>query len=141
MNRKQFLRRGCQVAAGTALAATSGCALIFDKEMRVCTLEELREQGPVKVEFNWDDILIFQRGEDIVIFSLVCSHKKCTVAWEPRKQLFECPCHDGLYDANGEVIDGPPPEPLLRYQWEIRGEELWVLAKADRRALPPADQN
>ncbi len=128
MTRKDFLHRSCALSAGLVAASAPGCSLIFDQEMLLCTLPELEEKGFVQKEFNWNDIIALPGGDgQLTVFSLVCSHKKCTVAWKPREREFACPCHEGRYNEHGEVIDGPPPAPLSRFQWELRGQEVWVL--------------
>ena len=33
----------------------------------------------------------------------------------PDAELFLCPCHGGVYYADGTVAGGPPPQPLFRY--------------------------
>ncbi len=30
----------------------------------------------------------------------------------PRARSFRCPCHGGVYDVTGKVVEGPPPRPL-----------------------------
>jgi cytochrome b6-f complex iron-sulfur subunit len=59
-------------------------------------------------------------------FSLVCTHLACTVVWNPQKQEFYCPCHDGFFDADGNVISGPPPAPLERWKTEVRGDKVVI---------------
>ncbi len=68
------------------------------------------------------------RAEDgsLKAFSLVCTHLACTVNWNPEKRTFYCPCHDGLFDAEGYVISGPPPTPLERLKVEARGDKVIV---------------
>jgi len=52
---------------------------------------------------------------DISIISSRCTHLGCTVNWRAETNDFICPCHDARFDADGKVIDGPPPRPLDRY--------------------------
>jgi menaquinol-cytochrome c reductase iron-sulfur subunit len=60
-----------------------------------------------------------------VIFSNRCMHLGCPIAATPGG--FQCPCHGGVYDTNGERTGGPPIRSLDRFQWEIRkGSELWI---------------
>lgn len=125
MTRKDFLKKSCLL--GAVVATAGSCALIYDSELQVGTIAELDQAGFLVKEFNWDQIFITRLKDEIVIFSLVCTHKKCTVEWQPREAIFQCPCHEGQYNASGEVIDGPPPAPLGRLRAEMRGEEIWVL--------------
>ncbi len=55
-----------------------------------------------------------------IAFSEYCQHLGCPVRWTPEAQLFYCPCHGGVYYANGEVAAGPPPRALQQYQTRIR---------------------
>ena len=64
--------------------------------------------------------------KDPVAFLGTCSHLGCTVAWKNKKNTFECPCHGGKYNAEGKVIDGPPPRPLTRLKTKIKGEDFFI---------------
>ncbi|MEO0584391.1 MAG: ubiquinol-cytochrome c reductase iron-sulfur subunit [Bacteroidota bacterium] len=128
ITRKEFLKRSGTLAAGAcALATVPACGLLDEPEMRVCTVGELEAAGTFVGKFNRKQIFLTYLDDELTIFSLVCTHKKCTVKWEENEELFACPCHEGTYDKLGRVIDGPPPRPLNRFKYEIRGEEIWVL--------------
>lgn len=127
-SRRHFLRQSAAVGlvylTGQSL---TGCGLFDDPEMRVCTLAELQAQQTITTRFNKRKIMLTYLDEELVIFSLICRHKKCTVKYVPDEAIFACPCHEGMYDQAGQVIDGPPPAPLHRFQYEIREGEVWVL--------------
>jgi Rieske Fe-S protein len=36
------------------------------------------------------------------------------VSWFPQSGLFMCPCHGGVYYADGKRASGPPPRGLFR---------------------------
>lgn len=57
-----------------------------------------------------------------------CTHKGCVVAWEPKLKQFHCPCHGGLYDANGKNISGPPPAPLPKLATKVSKGVVMVSA-------------
>jgi len=59
-------------------------------------------------------VLVRKQGGELVALSAVCTHLGCIVQWEKEKQSFLCPCHAGHYTAEGAVISGPPPKPLVR---------------------------
>ena len=63
---------------------------------------------------------------DFQVFAINCAHLGCPVRWFPESQLFMCPCHGGVYYADGSRASGPPPRGLYEYEWELRGRELWV---------------
>ena len=71
-------------------------------------------------------ILIHEEEGVVEAFSLVCTHLGCTVVWKAEKKEFRCPCHDGLFDAHGNVLSGPPPAPLERLKIKVNGEKVIV---------------
>lgn len=93
------------------------------------------ENSAGKVEFSLKDVpeggakffdyagssavLIKKRGGNLVALSAVCTHLGCIVQWEKDKQEFLCPCHGGLYTADGSVISGPPPKPLAKLPFTV----------------------
>jgi menaquinol-cytochrome c reductase iron-sulfur subunit len=64
---------------------------------------------------------------DFVVFAVNCTHLGCPVNWLPEAHLFLCPCHGGVYNADGSVAGGPPPRSLFRYETRIRGDRLEAL--------------
>ncbi|MGN6195330.1 MAG: ubiquinol-cytochrome c reductase iron-sulfur subunit [Ginsengibacter sp.] len=63
---------------------------------------------------------------DFIAFAANCTHLGCPVRWEKDAHLFMCPCHGGVYYANGTVAAGPPPKPLTRYQVRIFKEDVQI---------------
>lgn len=61
-------------------------------------------------------------------FSINCTHLGCPVRWEPNASLFFCPCHGGVYYADGTVAAAPPPRRLSQYPVRIHGGQVQVLA-------------
>lgn len=62
-------------------------------------------------------------------FAVNCTHLGCPVNWREDARLFLCPCHGGVYNADGSVAAGPPPHPLLRYEVRVRGGQVEILAR------------
>lgn len=58
--------------------------------------------------------------------SALCTHKGCIIKWEEKRQLFSCPCHEGLFDERGNVIAGLPRHPLTRFRVGLVRGELYV---------------
>ena len=52
----------------------------------------------------------------ITVFAINCTHLGCPVRWFPESSLFMCPCHRGVYYADGTHAAGPPPRGLYTYQ-------------------------
>jgi len=76
------------------------------------------------------DLMIVRTGErEVRAISTVCTHLGCTVFWQKDRQEFFCPCHNGRFDKNGIVLEGPPPAPLDLYPVEIEGDNVFVVFK------------
>jgi len=65
---------------------------------------------------------------EFVAFSVNCAHLGCPVRWLPDARLFMCPCHGGVYYADGSVAAGPPPHGLAQYPARVEGDEVQVRA-------------
>jgi quinol---cytochrome c reductase iron-sulfur subunit, bacillus type len=63
-------------------------------------------------------------------FALNCAHLGCPVRWIPKANLFMCPCHGGVYYADGSVAAGPPPRGLFKYPVRVREGQVEILASA-----------
>jgi arsenite oxidase small subunit len=55
-------------------------------------------------------------GGDIVAYSQLCVHKGCPVSYSAETEVFVCPCHYSVYDADkaGEVVIGHATTKLPR---------------------------
>ncbi len=47
-------------------------------------------------------------------------------SWNAGRRAFLCPCHGGVYGADGRVLAGPPPRPLARAPLAIAGGRVTV---------------
>jgi len=69
-------------------------------------------------------------AEEFIAFSVNCTHLGCPVRWLPEADLFMCPCHGGVYYADGMVAAGPPPKPLIRYEARTAGGRVEIKTMA-----------
>jgi menaquinol-cytochrome c reductase iron-sulfur subunit len=88
----------------------------------------------------WDGIVahsgVFVRNEShdektfdrFLVLAVNCAHLGCPVTWFPASGLFMCPCHGGVYYADGSRASGPPPRGLYRCPWRVRAGLLEVQA-------------
>lgn len=60
---------------------------------------------------------------DFTAFSVNCTHLGCPVNWRPDASLFLCPCHGGVYYADGSVAGGPPPRRLNQLTVRITSDQ------------------
>lgn len=62
------------------------------------------------------------------VFAVNCAHLGCPVRWFPQSGLFMCPCHGGVYYADGSRASGPPPRGLYTYDYKMENGQLWIKA-------------
>ncbi|MGN6568983.1 MAG: ubiquinol-cytochrome c reductase iron-sulfur subunit, partial [Flavipsychrobacter sp.] len=68
-----------------------------------------------------------REAEDkFLAFSVNCTHLGCPVRWEEKAEMFMCPCHGGVYYADGTVAAGPPPRQLQQYAVRINGNDVEI---------------
>jgi menaquinol-cytochrome c reductase iron-sulfur subunit len=51
-------------------------------------------------------------ADTVTVFSPVCTHLGCQVAWDTGTQHFVCPCHNSVFTKDGAVVSGPAPRGL-----------------------------
>jgi menaquinol-cytochrome c reductase iron-sulfur subunit len=77
-----------------------------------------------------DEISVYvltEDGREFIAMSNICTHLGCRARWVANREEFFCPCHDGVFDKLGNVISGPPPRPLDRYQVKVQDGQLLIL--------------
>jgi Rieske Fe-S protein len=62
------------------------------------------------------------------VFAVNCAHLGCPVRWFPQSGLFMCPCHGGVYYADGSRASGPPERGMFEYQYKVAGNQLHISA-------------
>jgi Rieske Fe-S protein len=102
-------------------------------ETRMATFD-----NPLRAEWDGDTAQtgVFVRflGKDgrqqdqFLVFAVNCAHLGCPVSWFPQAGLFMCPCHGGVYYADGERASGPPPRGLFHCVWRVRDGQLEIQA-------------
>jgi Rieske Fe-S protein len=60
------------------------------------------------------------------VFAINCAHLGCPVRWFSESQLFMCPCHGGVYYADGSRASGPPERGLFTYELKIQNGKLMI---------------
>ena len=45
---------------------------------------------------------------------LVCPHMKCSLVFNKEEKTWDCPCHGSRFDLDGNIIEGPAKESLLK---------------------------
>lgn len=75
------------------------------------------------------------------VLAVNCTHLGCPVSWFDGAGLFMCPCHGGVYYADGAHASGPPPRGLYHYEWKIDNGRIMVkgghMPTLQNTLLPP----
>jgi menaquinol-cytochrome c reductase iron-sulfur subunit len=71
--------------------------------------------------------VLTDNGRNYTAMSNVCTHLGCRVRWIADEDRFFCPCHNGVYDKQGNVVSGPPPRPLDHFEVRVENGELQIL--------------
>ncbi len=98
-------------------------------EWRLLTLEMVHEDGWRKSRVRHAIWVRRQPGEGpsaVTVFSTICPHLGCPINWQTDQARFFCPCHGGIFDANGRHAGGPPPRSMDPLDFEVRANRLWV---------------
>jgi Rieske Fe-S protein len=99
-----------------------------DNEPTAVTLSVLRLDG-YREAIERRTIFLVKTGESgVAAFDARCTHLGCLVGWDPQARVFRCPCHGGVFDPAGAVMDGPPPERLRTIAAKVDGNRVLVQA-------------
>jgi menaquinol-cytochrome c reductase iron-sulfur subunit len=66
----------------------------------------------------------------LISFDPRCTHLGCPYSWDATSKRFLCPCHNGVFGPDGNVISGPPPRPLDRFQARLQDGKVMILEEA-----------
>jgi Rieske Fe-S protein len=99
-----------------------------DNEPTAVTLSTTRLDG-YRETIQRKTIFLVKTGEsEVAAFDATCTHLGCLVAWDSQAQAFKCPCHGGVFDRSGAVVEGPPPESLVKIATRVDGNRVMVQA-------------
>jgi menaquinol-cytochrome c reductase iron-sulfur subunit len=99
-------------------------------ELGTPTLFKTRVERQVGWIINEEEIsayILTEDGRNFVAMSNICTHLGCRVRWISDQGQFFCPCHNAVFNKQGEVVTGPPPRPLDQYEVKVEDEQIYVL--------------
>jgi len=73
--------------------------------------------------------VLFNRGGELMVFSLVCTHLGCLV--NVASDGFTCPCHGSRFDLNGNVKRGPATKNLPLLTLKLNDQGHLILSTKD----------
>jgi len=101
------------------------------RKLLVASLNKLPKGGSkIFKDLAGREIVLVNTEKGLKALSTTCPHLGCKVDWEPDNNRFFCPCHDGFFDVNGNVISGPPPRALDSFKVEVdENDNVFVMVK------------
>ena len=75
--------------------------------------------------------MYLRRSEDgVVCIDPACTHLGCRVLYQESNHRFICPCHGGVFSAEGKNVSGPPPRPLDTHPVKVENGRIFVYKEA-----------
>jgi nitrite reductase/ring-hydroxylating ferredoxin subunit len=78
------------------------------------------------IDWNGEPVAIANVDGTHYAFQDTCTHRGCSlVEGDLDGVVVTCACHGSQYDIrSGEVVGGPPPEPVKTYGLNLEGDDL-----------------
>jgi len=147
-SRRAILTGGLAAAAGIAAGVTGG--VLIDREMRPegdwTTALVTKNVGDWLLIAHVGDLapgtvkrfvtpsltlnLIHRSDGSFKALSAACTHMGCLVSWNATQQTFDCPCHNGRFDVQGNALPNQPINyrRLPEIGVKVEGDEIYVWA-------------
>jgi menaquinol-cytochrome c reductase iron-sulfur subunit len=151
-DRRAFMKRAAAAAAACAALVAGIPALVaftspvFARKranswVKLGAVDRFEAKVPTKVDFPQlvNDAWVESRavhtvwiysddGQKFNVYNPRCTHLGCSYAWIKERNVFECPCHYGVFDPKtGAVVSGPPLRPLDRLDSKIEDGVLYAI--------------
>jgi nitrite reductase/ring-hydroxylating ferredoxin subunit len=87
------------------------------------------EEGEIRqCDVDGQPVAVARAGGTFYAFDDTCTHELCSLSeGDLDGTTIICPCHDGEFDiTSGEVLEGPPEEPVNVYAVRVEGDDLQV---------------
>jgi Rieske Fe-S protein len=130
-------REALRLAAAAPVALLVACRRAAELPPgTVVSLAELPEGRRVRVLRGEEPVELVRTGTTVRARSLWCTHLGCEVSWNEASASYDCPCHDGRYDADGRVLGGPPTAALRAVATQRVGDRLVLLEARPTAGAP-----
>ena len=114
-------------AGGAALAmwlgACSPSPSSVARKVRI-PISDLPVGVRVRVVHGGHPVEVLRTAEGVTARSLLCTHMGCEVRWNQGMETYNCPCHGGVYGADGVAVAGPPSQALRSVPARIEGDAV-----------------
>ena len=128
MDRKKFLATTCALCAtGAVISMLDSCAKSTPVNFTVdLSAPANADLGTVGGSVTSNGVIIVRTSSGYNALSPTCTHQGCTVNYNQASTKFICPCHNGVFDINGNVVSGPPPSALAKFTVTQSGNVLTI---------------
>jgi Rieske Fe-S protein len=89
------------------------------------TLRVARQDGATEA-VDRRVVFLVRSGNAVRALDSTCTHLGCRTRVNADAGVIECPCHGGVYDLQGQVVSGPPPQPLAEFPTRVEGAQVLV---------------
>lgn len=133
MERRKILISSLAVLGTTALVSLGYPVTRFvippeeknNDERLTIDKQEIPPGAAKETTFQGTPIIIIHRKESgFIALSRVCGHLGCLVGYDKFQSKLVCPCHAGAFNLEGQVISGPPANPLNRYDIKLTSQQI-----------------
>jgi Rieske Fe-S protein len=118
-----ILRRTTELKA-SPVGAMSEFSSLAEPAMRTIQIEQV--DGWRKTVLEKAVYVTKDAQGSLRVLSSVCPHLGCTVPWNKEKNQFACPCHGGIFAADGTRIDGPAQRGMDSLETSVQDGQLLV---------------
>ena len=152
--RREFFQTASNLAMGASLVASYGLfaahagrflyreraqprAWVFVTDVAGVSVGQsmsFRVPGGEKISITRHDFS--GEASDFKALSSTCPHLGCQVHWQAQLRRFFCPCHNGVFDADGNATEGPPADAgqsLPSYPLKFELGHLYIEVPVTRR--------
>jgi glycine/D-amino acid oxidase-like deaminating enzyme/nitrite reductase/ring-hydroxylating ferredoxin subunit len=80
------------------------------------TLNEIANDSGEIASFDGKKLAIYKdKNGKVTLLDAVCTHAGCIVSFNAVEKSWDCPCHGGRFDLEGNVLCGPPQRKLDKH--------------------------
>jgi menaquinol-cytochrome c reductase iron-sulfur subunit len=108
------------ISIATASKIELGTPTLFKRKVQ-------HQTGWIVNEEQISVYVVTENGRDFTALSNICTHLGCRVRWIADQEGFFCPCHNGVFDKDGQIVSGPVPRPLDRFETKVEDDLLYIL--------------
>ncbi|MDR2503189.1 MAG: Rieske 2Fe-2S domain-containing protein [Deltaproteobacteria bacterium] len=101
-------------------------ASLNDHRPTKVTYAYTRQDGWMKTETRRMAFILKKDDGGITVLSNRCTHLGCGVDWDATANQFKCPCHGGIFDLEGKILEGPPPKSLARFTAKVEDGRVFI---------------